>query len=241
MIYVAHLPHEPQDKLGLPTFLHRTFTEEFNEQKPMEGIYSSKWPNYSQLRDGAPVPESLRLPAKLILVCKGIRRFMPDFFTDTPLEWIVSAAFLKFLKSNHLLLEGYYEQSELTLLSATKKPITTKQYYLLRLIKNYNALIEFEKSPKVFSSQKPLTEQTPARFYYSDLVFQRHAQVPPLFFPNDRSYWYSFFCNEEIKTEIEKENFLGIRFHTLEDYAQEQLYYEQYPLGPPSDEPKPLP
>nr|WP_238388203.1 hypothetical protein [Hymenobacter sediminis] len=108
-------------------------------------------------------------------------------------------------------------------------------------MKTYNSLVDFEKNPKVFSSQPPLTEHTLVRFYYSNLVFQPHAKVPPLFFLNDRSYWYSFFCSEEIKAKMEKEGFLGINFLNLEDYAQEQLYHEQYPFGPPSDLPKALP
>ena len=239
MLYVARSLRESQEKRGLPSFIHRVYTEAFNEKDPMQGMYTSNWKRYNRHQDGTPVPESLRLPAQLLLVCKGVKRFNPDFFSDSPIEWLVSAEFRAFLQQ-HRLLEGHYEESALTVLSDKNKPIADKQYYLLRLIHNDNALIDFAQTPTVVSTQKPLTKHTPPKVYYPDLVFRQGVTAPPLFFLDDPSYWYSFICNEDIKAAMEQEQFQGINFYTLEAYVQDALYREKYPLGPPSDRPKPL-
>ena len=160
MLFVAYQPQESQDKLGLPTFIHRTFTEEFNGKKPMQGIYTHNWQPYSYKHDGVPVPKDMQLPSKLIMVCKGLKRFVPDFFSDTPAEWIVSNQFKSFLQQ-HKLLQDYYEASALTVLSDKGNSITDKEYSLLRFSKDDNALVDFEKTPTVASPQKPLTKHTP--------------------------------------------------------------------------------
>ncbi|UOQ55556.1 Imm43 family immunity protein [Hymenobacter cellulosivorans] len=231
MLYVAYRPRESQDKIGLPTSIHRTFTEEFNEKKPMEGIYSGNWHRYNRLQNGVSVPEELRLPAKLFMVCKGLKRFIPDVYFDDLREWIVSTQFLSFLKE-HRLLEGHYEESELTVLSTTKKPITDKSYHLLRFFRFDNELVDFEHTPKVISPKKPLTKHTPPMVYYSELLFHQDAQVPPMFILDDCSYWRSFFCSEEIKAAIEQEAFLGFNLYTITDFVQERLEREQRFVGP---------
>jgi hypothetical protein len=226
MLFVAHPLREAQDKLGLPVDIYCTFTEELNEKKPMEALNSRNWRDYNRFKDGVPVPERFRLPPKLFMVCKGLKRFAPDFFSQTPIEWIVSAQFLAFLHQ-HKLLEGYYEESKLAVVSTGKKPIADKQYHLLRLFRNDNELIDFDKSLKVLSSQKPLTKHTSRDVYYSDLVFREGAQIPPLFFLDDQSFWYSFICNDDIKTEMEKAQFSGFGFYTLEEYVHERLEREK--------------
>lgn len=226
MLFVAYRHQEPQDKLGLPIDIEQTYTEEFNEKKPMVAVNARNWRDYNRYQDGVPVPEKFSLPPKLFMVLKGIKRFVPDFFTQTGGEWLVSARFLAFLKQ-HRLLEGHYEESELTVVSTTKKPLTDKQYYLLRLFKSDDALVDFEKTPKVVSPVKPFTKYTPPKVYYSDLVFQEGATVPPLLYLHDRSYWHSFICNEDIKAAMEKEQFLGFAFYTLEEYLQVQIEWEK--------------
>lgn len=222
MLYVAHRLREPQDKLGLPVGIYATFTEEFNEKKPMEALNSRNWRRYNRHKDGVPPPEEFRLPEKLFMVCKGLKRFEADFYTQTPTEWLISRRFLAFLQERHLL-DGYYEQSELTIVSPQKKPITDKPYYFLRLLKNDNALIDFASIPKVTSPKKPLTKHTPPTVYYPALHFQAGVQIPPMFFLDDPSYWYSFFCNESVKAEMEEAGFLGFDFYTLEEGVQEQI------------------
>ena len=218
MLFLTHHARESQDKAGLPIYIHHTFTEEFNEKKPMEGIYSSNWPRYNRHKYGVPVPEAMRLPPKLLMVCKGLKRFNADFFSQHSTEWIVSEHFLTFIK-RHQLLEGTYEQSELQLVSTTNKSLTEKLYFLLRLTANANALVNFEKTPKLVSSQKPLTKHTPPDIYYPDFVFQEGVQPPPLFYLDDPSYRYSFFCTEQVKAAMQQEAFAGFNFYSLPEYA----------------------
>ena len=226
MLFIAYRQQESQDKLGLPIDIEQTYTEEFNEKKPMVAVNSRNWRDYNRYKDGIPVPDAFRLPAKLIMVLKGIRRFEPDFFTQTGAEWLVSAPFLTFLKK-HRLLEGHYEESELTVVSTTKKPLTNKQYYLLHLFKSDNDLVDFEKTPKITSPVKPFTKHTPPMVYYPDLVFKEGVVVPPLLYLHDRSYWHCFICNEDIKVAMEKEHFLGFTFYTFEEYMQLQIEWEK--------------
>ncbi|UOQ55558.1 Imm43 family immunity protein [Hymenobacter cellulosivorans] len=225
MLYVASRIPVQNTKLGLPIYIERTFTEVFDEKKPMYSPVPRPWWDYNVYRDGVPVPAHLRLPPKLLMVVKTLRRFNPDFFSDRPREWTVSERFRAFLHKRGLL-EGYYEESALTVISTSQKELTTQPYYLLRLFRFDNDLVDFEKTPKVVSPIQK-TPLTPPNVYYPELVFQQGAKVPPLFFLNDRSYFYSFFCDEETKRAMEQEQFLGFVFYTLEEYIQMKIDLEK--------------
>jgi hypothetical protein len=225
MLFVTARVQDPNPKLGLPIDIERTFTEVFNEKKPMYSpIPRPWWGHYGY--SGVMPSDNLRLPAKLLMVCKGLRYFNPDFYSDRARNWIVSARFLEFLQT-HGLLQGTYEQSELTVMSTTQKPIASQPYYLLRLFTNSRDLVDFERTTKLVSPVKPFTEFTPPYVYYTDLAFKPDTKVPPLFYLDDRSYFYSFFCNEEIKAAMESAKFLGFDFYTLADYAQLHIDWEQ--------------
>ncbi len=226
MLFAAARILDPNPKLGLLTDVSRTFTEVFNEKKPMQSPLPRPWWDYKRYPEAVLVPENLRLPAKLIMVCKGIRYFNPDFYSDRPRDWTVSARFLEFLQT-HGFLKNCYEQSELTVVSTTQKPIADQEYYLLRLFCSSNDLVDFERSGKIISPVHPFTEYTPPYVYYSSLFFKEDAIVPPLFYLDDRSYFYSFFCNEEVKAEMEKAKFTGFDFYTLEEYAQMRIDWER--------------
>lgn len=226
MIFVAHRPRETQEKLGLPTFIHRTFTEKFNEKKPMEAVfseYSREQLAYNPRRDGVPVPDNRRLPPQLLMVCKGLKKFAADFYADSSRQWIVSGRFLDLLKSHNLLAE-HYEESKLTVVSTKNQPISDKQHYLLRFFKDDNSLVDFERSPHVASTEKLLTPKTPLRLYYHDLVFREGAAIPPMLYLDQESFWYGFLCTKEIKAMMEEEQFLGFDFYTLEEYVRERQY-----------------
>jgi Immunity protein 43 len=240
MLFVAHRPRESQDKLGLPTYIHRVYTETFNEKKPMEALfneYSRDNLNYNPKRDGVPVPANRRLPPKLVMVCKGLKKLATDFYADGPRQWVVSATFYEVLQSNHWL-EGCYEVSELTVVSDKNQPISEKQYYLLRFFLNHNELIDFARSSHVASSDPPLTPETPPLLYYPELVFNKGVEVPPVLFIDQESFWYGFVCDGEAKTIWEKAQLLGFDFYTLPGYVQERLAREETRRNPPG--PKPM-
>lgn len=226
MLFVTHPIRDSQEKLGLFTYIERTFTEEFNEKKPMEPIYSRNWWDYKWYQDGAPIPKEMHLPKQLLMVCKGIKHFKHDFYFDELRQWVISARFRTFLRNKHLL-EGYYQESKLTVVSTKNEPIVEQPYYLLRLFRNDNALIDFDSTPKIVSPVTPFTEYTPAKIYYPDLVFRKGAKVPPLFYVDDPSYWPSFFCNEEIMMAMKEERFLGFDFYTLEEYIKVAVEQER--------------
>lgn len=206
----------------------RVYTEEFNEKRPLQPIYSRDWLFYNRHKDGVPAPKELQLPAKLWLVCKGIKSFTADFYSDEPTEWIVSGRFLSFLQSRHLL-EAQYEQSELTLVSTSGKPIADQPYFLLRLFGNANDLIDIDRSPRVPSRHKPLAKTAPRREYYTEFIFRKGTTPPPFFFLDDRNYWYSFICNEEIEQAIKAEKFAGFDFYTLPEFIQEMEHRLEEP------------
>jgi Immunity protein 43 len=226
MFFVAHRHRETQDKLGLPTFIHRTFTEKFNEKKPMEAVfseYSREQLTYNPRRDGVPVPANRRLPPQLLMVCKGLKKFTADFYADSSRQWIVSERFINILKS-HNLLEDHYEKSELTIVSTKNQLISDKQHYLLRFFKDDNYLVDFERSSNIASTEKLLTPKTPPRLYYYDLVFREEFDIPSMLYLDQESFWYGFLCTKEIKVMMEEEQFSGFNFYTFEEYVRERQY-----------------
>jgi hypothetical protein len=225
MLVVAARVQNPNPKLGLPIDIERTFTEVFNEKKPLYSPIPRPWWGHYGYSGGMP-SDNLRLPAKLLMVCKDLRYFNPDFYSDRARNWTVSARFLDFLQT-YGLLQGTYEQSELTIISTTQKSIASQPYYLLRLFTTDNDLIDFEHTAQLVSPVKPFTELTPPYVYYTDLAFKPDTKVPSLFYLDDESYLYSFFCNEEIKAKMEAEKFLGFDFYTLEEYAQMRIDWER--------------
>ena len=130
-----------------------------------------------------------------------------------------------------------YEQSKLTVISTTQKPLAKQEYYLLRLFSSSNDLVDFDKTSKLISPVKPFTEFDSPFTYNIKLVFKPEVQVPALFYLYDESYFYSFFCNEEIKAAMEEEQFLGFDFYTLEEYAQMRIDWERRFESPAPDFP----
>ena len=193
----------------------------------MEPIYTGEWARYNRYQDGTPLPERMRLPAQLILVCKGLRSVRADFFSDEPMQWIVSERFLKFLQERNLL-DVQYEQSRLEIVSTGNKPITNQAYFLLRLLSSSNDLIDFAQIPQVASKHKPLSKTAPRKIYYTDFVFNK-GDAPAFLVVDDRAYWYTFLCDSEIKQAIEGENFLGFEFYKLAEYMQEMEHRAEKP------------
>lgn len=243
MLFVAYRPHASQDKLGLPTFIDRVFTEVFHEKKPMQAVfekYVKEQLNYNPKRDGIPAPANRRLPPHLLMVCKGLKRLELDFYADVYKQWIVSDRFYQ-LMQQHQLLADHYEACELTVVSTKNQPLTDKPYYLLRFYRDDSDSIDFAHSPSVPSTQAPLTPETLPLLYYSDLVFKPGVKAPAMLYIEKKCFVSTFLCNEEIKREIEAVQFRGFDFYTLPAYVEESHYREQYPYGPPSDQPQPLP
>lgn len=226
MFFVIDKIAQPDDQAGLPLVISRTFTEEFNEKKPTEALNSRPWPRYNPHRDGVPVPEQFRLPSQMKMVCKGLRRFRTDLFSDNLRQWIVSARFRGFMQ-RHAWLAGHYEESELTVVSTSNKPLTEQPYYLLRLFQNDNNFVDLAQSPHTFSPVKPLTKHIPPNTYYQDLLFQPEAVVPPVLYLQEPAYWQVLICPEETKTLLEQEQFSGFTFYSLDEYAQRSIERER--------------
>jgi len=215
-LFVSLLPFEDDNKSGLPAHIYRIYTEEFNPKQPMKPVYSTDWLFYMPKRDGVPVPENLRLPPNLFMVCKGLRKITFDFYTQEAGEWVVSADFLNFLQTNNLLKE-HYEISKLTILTTTGKNLGEKPYFLLRLFKYDNELVDWENCPAIDADRK-----TGINFkFYPDLSFHSGVKVPEMLFINQIAFKHSFIVNDNIKSLMEKENFVGFDFYTLPDFAEE--------------------
>lgn len=232
MLFVAYRPHLTVP--GIPVFIDRIYTESFNEKKPMEPIFNEFSPdflNYNSNSDGVPAPANMQFPSHLIMVCKGLRKLASDFYADSIDRWIVSERFYAFMKE-HKLLEQQYEVCQLTVVATSNKPISNRQYYLLRFFQKDDELVDFAHSPSIKSTKKPLTKKSPQMLYYPELVFYPNVTVPPMLFLEMKCFRYGFICNSEIKEQMDREQFLGFDFYTLSGYVQEQLYREQHPNGP---------
>lgn len=208
-----------QQKQGLPVFIHRIYTEEFNSNKPMKPIYSSDWLFYNPFRDGIPVPKEKQLPSKIIMVCKSVKKITFDFFSIEPREWIISDRFYHFI-NEHSLLENQYEVSNLEVVSSKNEKIGTKEYKLLRLYKTMDNFIDFKNSPNILRSKKIPGRQFP---YYKDLSFLTD-EIPDMFYLEEISFFLSFIVTEPIKSLMDKENFLGFDFYTLDEFVEERVF-----------------
>ncbi|RPD43603.1 hypothetical protein DNI29_23465 [Hymenobacter sediminis] len=226
MFFVIDKIAQADDQAGLPLVISRTLTEEFNEEKPTEALNSRPWSRYNPQRDGVPVPAQFQLPPQLHMVCKGLRRFRADLFSDSLRQWVVSARLRDFMQ-RHGWLAGHYEESNLTIVSTGNKPLTDQPYYLLRLFRDDNSLVNVDQSPHILSPVKPLTKHTPPNTYYQDLVFRPEASVPPLFYLQEPAYWQVLICTEETKTLLEQEKFMGLTFYSLEEHAQRSIERER--------------
>ena len=208
----------------LPRFIHKIYTESINEKKPMEPVYSSDWLFYNPKKDGIPAPKELMLPPKLIAVCKAVKSFEQDFFVSEIREWIVSERFYDFLKVNQFL-EGYYEESSLTLVSDKGKKVSSKNHYLLRFYKGYDEFIDFENSPKI----QPKKGAGLPKVYYPDLVLKEGVELPKMFYLDEACFRYSFFVNEEVKQKLQEQQFLGFEFFDPESFVKERQYRDENP------------
>ena len=213
------------ERKGLPVFLACTYTEEFNERNPTEPITTSDWPNYKPIVHGSVVPESMRLPAELNVVCKGLRSFVADIFIDAPHIWIVSKRFLDFW-IDQKLIEGQYEQAKLRILTTKGKPVTEESYFLLRITHTNDDLVNFTNSPSIPSATKPLSKKDPLLQFYTDLKLSPDTDSLPVMIFHQRSLRWVFLCQEPIKQAMEAAGFLGLEFYTLPAFAQESRIRE---------------
>jgi|GEM_PF-2565823 len=225
-VFVALRPYNGDKENGVPIDLHMIFTEEFNSQKPMEATYRTQWLSYNPKRNGTPVPDELKLPSELFLVCKGERKLSFDFFTQNRGEWLVSSEFLNFIKDNNLL-DGKYEISKLTVLSTGGKPITKKQYFLVRILQYNNDLIDWEKTPTVDACEKPINYD-----FYPSICFKENLEIPEMLFIDKIAFKHSFLASERIKSMMENQKFIGFDFYTLSEFIEESQN-RRAPFKPP--------
>ncbi|MCL2022823.1 MAG: Imm43 family immunity protein [Oscillospiraceae bacterium] len=166
-IYATLKPYSGNKEQGLPSDIHMIYTEEFNPDNPMEPLYNTEWLFYRPKKHGIPVPDELRLPAELRLVCKNERKIAFDFYTQETREWLVSLEFLTFIENNNLLA-GKYECCKLDVLSTGGKPISKKQYFLFRIFQDDSHLIDWDNTPSIDAKEKPINYD-----FYPALHFMR--------------------------------------------------------------------
>ena len=224
-LFVSLIHFKDNSKNGLPVFINRIYTEKINESKPMQPIYTNEWLFYNLKKDGIPVPEKFILPKHIFMICKGLKEINFDFYTQERGEWIVSEKFYNFIKSNHLF-ENLYDICKLTIQTTTGKKLGTKEYFLMRFIKDNDDLVDWENSPNTVSNRN-----TGIKFsFYEELVFYENKNIPAAMFFTKIAFKHSFVIKENIKEIIEKENFLGYDLYTLKDFiieSQKRIDYFQ--------------
>ncbi|WP_262891958.1 Imm43 family immunity protein [Filimonas zeae] len=100
-----------------------------------------------------PPPPGLQLPEKLLMITKSLPKLVVDFDIIDTDTWLVSERFFNLIIEENLLASTY-ESSKLTLISHQGKPVSNKQYYLLRFFKRYDDQIDFDKSPSIKPPKK---------------------------------------------------------------------------------------
>jgi hypothetical protein len=222
-LYVSLRHFKDNSTNGLPVSIDRIYTEEINVSKPMQPYYSREWLFYNPQKDGIPVPENLKLPQNLYMICKGLRKINFDFYTQERGEWIVSDAFMNFIKE-HKLFENSYEISELNIQTTTGKQLGSKRYFLMRFFQDNNDLVDWDNSQQIESNRR-----TGIKFcFYKDLCFFEDKAILDAMFFTKIAFKHSFVMTEKIKLLIEKENFLGYDFYKLNDFVEESQRRIEY-------------
>lgn len=213
-------------KPGFPVDIECTFTESLDTPDPYnKPVQTGGWPDYDVYK-GKPVPPSgeFALPDKLYWVCKNLKRFDVDFFYKGYFfRFIVSGAFLEFIRENSLL-EGEYDYCPLEPVSPKKDPIALRGYYYLRVFRFHNHIVDRNTTPKVKKQRVVLPMH-----YYPHFNFVEGAEVPPMFFINDPVYAQGFFCNEEIKSKMVAAQLAGFALVPMQEFADEQQFRDGHP------------
>ncbi|GGH61973.1 hypothetical protein HNQ91_001173 [Filimonas zeae] len=87
------------------------------------------------------------------MITKSLPKLVVDFDIIDTDTWLVSERFFNLIIEENLLASTY-ESSKLTLISHQGKPVSNKQYYLLRFFKRYDDQIDFDKSPSIKPPKK---------------------------------------------------------------------------------------
>ncbi|MBO0933297.1 Imm43 family immunity protein [Fibrella aquatilis] len=218
---------------GVPAYVDMTLTEQIDGKDPYnKPVRTTKWFDYD-VYQGNPVPPSgeFALPDELYCLCSGIKTFDTDFYYSGYFyRFIVSEKFLLFIENNSFL-EGAYDYCPLTILSKKLEPITQQPYYLLRVFRFHQELINWQDSPTV-AKKESFNKQV----YYPELVLAKTEQeLPGLFFANQRGFSDCFFCTEPTKQLIDKQLFRGIALVSPTDYVGEQQYRDDHLSATPKE------
>lgn len=216
-----------QSSENLPTYIHSIYMESFDAKAVKSPADANEWLYYNIVRDGSPPPPDMKLPAQLVMVCKSIKGFEQDFFvdlkSDAPL-WIVSEKFYDLIREQGFF-NGMYEACSVDVLSDKGQCISTKKHYVMRFFRTHDTLIDFEGCPKAILPSKGRPGLPVA--YYTNLLFKEGYEIPELLVLTDPLYVSSFIATTHWKEHMEREQFLGIEFHSISGFSEEQLYREK--------------
>jgi hypothetical protein len=219
--YAALRQFKDDTKNGFPADINMVYTEEINPKNAMNPIYKNEWLFYRHKKDGIPVPDKFKLPQKLFLICKSIKKISFDFYTQETGQWIISDDFLEFIQTNKAFA-GYYELSELTILTNKEEKIGNKKYYLMRFFKYDDEIIQWENCNKI--TVKHGIEYN----VYSELNFKENIESPLFLIFSIPSFKHAFIAEEEMKNKMAEKNLLGFNFYTLEEYMKESVKRIEY-------------
>ena len=220
---VALRPFKDDSKNGIPADINMIYTEELNAKNSMQPIYNSDWLFYRPKKDGIPIPENLKLPKELYLICKGLKKINFDFYTQEMGFWIVSVDFLSFLKT-HKAFENQYEVSKLTILTNRNEKLETKDYYLLRFFQYNDNLVDWEESDKINAGIKVGVNYD----YYPQLTFKNEKELPLFLAFSKIAFKRSFLVEQSVKEELLNKKFLGFDLYSLQEFVSESQKRIEY-------------
>ncbi|RPD43591.1 hypothetical protein DNI29_23395 [Hymenobacter sediminis] len=193
---------------GVPARGDVTYTDDFNPKKPMYGA-DALWLDYNhQLMPFPPPSQELELPAHLFVVVKKHKEVLFDFFSLDINYKIVSRDLLIFLQA-HGIKEGY-ETAKASIINTKGNPISTKEYFVIRIARFHDNLLDFDVDTKVES------QSLPNHYLYSNIRIKPDTSQSA-FFSEKITYGESLIVSENLRKEI-KNKFYATTLLSPEEY-----------------------
>lgn len=202
---------EKQVGEGVPIFFNAVLAEKYDESNPMPEM------NYEWCRRKGENP--VDFPEKLFLICKE-KLLNFDYITYFK-GFIVSEVFLNIFKKYSSMLG--FQEVPLIVISYKGQSVTDKKYYYLSPYKKEKwvdyeqsqfTVLKGKKREDVISSDGAFIEKF-------QTILLKETEINQDVFPLKGSLLTRYlFCSDLFKTEIEKENLVGINFIRIEELPE---------------------
>lgn len=206
LIWYSQPAEQPK---GVPARGDVTYTDEFNPKKPMYGA-DAPWLDYNhQLMPFPPTSKELKFPDHLFIVVKKHKEILFDFLSLDVNHKIISKSLLTFLQE-HGANDGY-EIAKASIIDTKGNVISTKEYFVIRIARFDDKLLDFVSNTKVESSNLH------NHYVYKDIRILNDTKQQA-FFSEKITYGESLLLSEDLKEEI-RDKFYAVTLLSPEQYV----------------------